>query len=213
MRTSLASIDGADDPVLLAVADAARRYPIPLSAFDDLVDGAEMDVRGCTYSTFADLELYCRRVAGSIGRLSLGVFETRDRATAEPLADDLGVALQLANILRDLDEDLCQGRVYLPAEDLARFGCSVDGGALVGPAELLIAFEAERGLGWLRRGLRLLPLLDRRRATAVRAMAGSYGYLLERIARDPRRVLGRRPSLRPWEKGWVLLRSVVPLFS
>jgi 15-cis-phytoene synthase len=208
IRASLAAIDAAEDPVLVAVADAARRYPIPLSAFADLVDGAEMDVRGASFETFADLELYCRRVGGSIGRLSLGVFETVDRRAAEPLADDLGVALQLGNILRDLDEDLRSGRVYLPAEDLRRFGCTAARGTLEGPADLLVAFEAERALGWLRRGLALLPLLDRRRALAVRAMAGSYRYLLERIAADPRRVLGRRPSLRPWEKGWVLVRSV-----
>src|SRR5262249_40320284 len=89
-----------DDPVLVAVADAAVRYPIPVEAFQDLLDGAEMDVAGAEYATFADLLVYCRRVAGSIGRLSLGVFETHDREQAVRHADHLGVALQLTNILR-----------------------------------------------------------------------------------------------------------------
>ena len=208
IRGELARIDQSEDPVFVAVADAARRFPVPLGAFGDLVDGAEMDARGTTYSTFAELERYCRCVGGSIGRLSLGVFDTSDRAAAEPLADDLGVALQLGNILRDLTEDLAQGRVYLPIEDLQRFGCSAGDGRFDGPAELVVAFEAERGLGWLRRGLALVPLLDRRSAAAVLAMVGSYRVLLQRIAAQPQLALERRPSLRSWEKGLVLVRSL-----
>jgi phytoene synthase len=208
IRAALAHIERSGDPVLLAVADAAHRFPIPLSAFDDLVDGAEMDARGCTYETFAALEQYCRRVAGSVGRLSLGVFMTTDRAAAEPLADDLGVALQLGNIVRDVSEDLALGRVYLPREDLTYFGCTQRGGRFAGPVELVVAFEAERALGWLRRGLALVPLLDRRSAAAVLTMAGSYRLLLERIAADPFIVLERRPSLSTPQKGWVLARSL-----
>ena len=83
-------------------------------------------MRGTVYQTWADLEHYCRCVAGSIGRLSLGVFGSADPAAAAPLADALGVALQLTNILRDIREDLGNGRVYLPAEDLAQFGCTLD---------------------------------------------------------------------------------------
>jgi len=198
-RAELAQIERSDDPVLFAVADAARRYPIPLDAFDDLVDGAEMDVRGTTYATFAELEPYCRRVAGSIGRLSLGVFDCSDRERGAPLADDLGVALQIGNILRDVGEDLANGRVYLPREDLERFGEQL---------ELVVAFEAQRGLEWLHRGLQLVTLLDRRSTTAVLAMAGKYRVLLERIAAEPSLVLNGRLSLRPWEKGLVLARSL-----
>jgi phytoene synthase len=208
VRLQLGELQDAEDPVLAAVADAARRYPIPLGAFADLVDGAEMDARGHDYATFADTELYGRRVAGSIGRLALGVFETTDRAAAEQLADELGVALQLTNILRDVSEDVRAGRAYLPTEDLDRFGCHVADGKIDGPAELLIAFEAQRGLGWLERGLTLVPLLDRRSAACVLAMAGSYRRLLERIAARPELVLGGRPSLRRWEKGWVLAQSL-----
>jgi len=208
VRAQLERLDGEDEPVLVAVADAARRYPIPLDAFGDLVDGAAMDARGHIYATFADTELYGRRVAGSIGRLALGVFETEDRASAERLADDLGVALQLTNILRDLSEDVRIGRVYLPTEDLYRFGCHVANGRIEGSVELLVAFEAQRGLGWLERGLTLVPLLDRRSAACVLAMAGSYRRLLERIAASPEVVLGGRPSLRRWEKGLVLAQSL-----
>ena len=167
-----------------------------------------MDARGHTYATFADTELYSRRVASSIGRLALGVFETTDRAAAEQPADDLGVALQLTNILRDITEDVRVGRVYLPAEDLFRFDCHVADGRIEGPAELLIAFEAQRALGLLESGLTLVPLLDRRSAACVLAMAGSYQRLLERIAGRPEVVLGGRPSLRRWEKGWVLAQSL-----
>lgn len=208
VRAELDNLDDSSDPVFAAVADAARRYPIPLAAFGDLVDGAEMDVRGTEYATLADTELYGRRVAGSIGRLALGVFETTDRATAERLADELGVALQLTNILRDIREDVRIGRVYLPKEDLLRFGCHVTGGRIEGPAELLVAFEAQRALGRLELGLTLVPLLDRRSAACVLAMAGSYRRLLERIAVRPELVLDGRPSLRRWEKGWVLAQSL-----
>ncbi len=121
------------DPVLIALADAGRRFPIPLAAFGELIDGCEADVRGTSYATFDDLHHYCRCVAGSIGRLSLGVFGTRDVATAAPLADALGVALQLTNILRDIREDFGTGRVYLPAEDFKRFGTELRPNGSGGP--------------------------------------------------------------------------------
>jgi phytoene synthase len=208
VRTQLEQLPHSDDLVLTAVADAARRYPIPLDAFDDLVTGAEMDVRGHDYATFADTELYGRRVAGSIGRLALGVFETSEREEAERLAEELGVALQLTNILRDLSEDLANGRRYLPTEDLNRFGCTAVDGRIDGPTDLLVAFEAQRALNKLERGLTIVPLLDRRSAACVLAMAGAYRRLLERIATHPELVLQRRPRLRRWEKGLVLAQSV-----
>jgi phytoene synthase len=198
-----------DDRVLAALADAAARYPIPLAAFGELIDGAEMDVRGRTYSSFPELVEYCRCVAGSIGRLSLGVFEADDRERASSLADDLGVALQITNILRDLREDTSCGRRYLPEEDLERFGCRIDAGRMEGPVELVVAYEAERGLAWFERGLELVPLLDQRSAACVLAMAGAYRRLLERIASNPARVLDGRISLRRSEKLWVLARSLV----
>jgi 15-cis-phytoene synthase len=207
-REALGRSEESDDPVLVAIADAAGRFPIPLDAFGDLVDGAELDARGAAYETFADLERYCRCVAGSIGRLSLGVFDCSDREAGSRLADDLGVALQIGNVLRDVGEDAANGRVYLPREDLERFGCEARDGVFEGPLELVVAFEAERGLGWLRDGLALIPLIDRRSASCVLAMAGKYRRLLERIAADPTVVLRERLSLRPWEKGLVLARSL-----
>jgi 15-cis-phytoene synthase len=209
VRARLRERDGRDDSVFVALADAAGRYPIPLEAFFDLVEGAEADALGTHYETFSELERYCRCVAGSIGRLALGVFETSERTRAERLADDLGVALQLGNILRDLRQDLRRGRVYLPAEDLARFGCTIAGDRLEGDAELVVAFEAERALGWLERGLEIVPLLDRRSGLAVLAMTGSYRRLSERIANDPALALAGRASLPKWEKRLVLARSLV----
>lgn len=197
------------DPVLLAMADAARRFPIPLGAFADLVDGVEMDVRGARYRSFEDLVGYCRRVAGSVGRLSVGVFGASDPALASRLGDDLGVAMQLTNILRDVREDRAMGRVYLPAEDLEAFGCPPD--PLDAPPEALgavLRFEASRARGWFAGGLRLLPLLDRRSAACVEAMTGIYRRLLDRIERAPTEVLRRRLSLPAWEKAWVATRSL-----
>jgi phytoene synthase len=225
--------DGAaDDLVLVALADAANRFDIPLAAFGELIDGCEADVRGTTYRTFDDLLHYCRCVAGSIGRLSLGVFGTADVATAAPLADALGVALQLTNILRDIREDYLGGRIYLPAEDFERFGCSLGNGALQpGAAEhgsgqhgsgqhgpgngadgdklaALVEFEAERAGAWYAKGLTLIPLLDWRSAASAGAMAGIYHRLLERIAATPGAVLERRMSLSPQEKALVAARSL-----
>jgi 15-cis-phytoene synthase len=208
-----------DDPVLCALDDAASRLPIPLSAFGDLVDGCEMDVTGRTYQDLGELVGYCRCVAGSIGRLSLGVFDPRltpdEAAAASELADALGVALQLTNILRDVREDYGTGRVYLPARDLAMFGCELaarpDGtldpcdGAL---AEV-IRFEAARAWGWYDRGLPLLDVLDRRSAACCAAMAGIYRQLLERIAADPRQVMVGRLSLPRRDKLQVAARALV----
>ena len=197
-----------DDPILVALRDASSRFPIPLEAFGELVDGVAMDVRGESYETFADLLPYCRRVAGAIGRLSLGVFETPDREAATQHADDLGVAFQLTNILRDVREDLDRGRVYIPAEDLERFGCRLEPEQIAGPVDDLIRFEADRAGAWFDAGLRLLPLLDRSSAACVGAMAGIYRRLLGRIERRPELVLRGRLSVPTWEKGWVAVKSL-----
>jgi phytoene synthase len=207
-RAALHPIAPGDDPVLLALADAAARYPIPLDAFDDLVDGAEMDLEPRPYETFDDLVRYCRCVAGSIGRLCLGVFETSDRARADTLADDLGVAFQLTNILRDVGEDRESGRVYLPQEDLRRFGCDLGPDGPSGPFDRLVRFEAGRAEQWYAHGLQLLDIVDRRSASSVGAMAGVYRTLLRRIERDPEAVLSTRVSLTKWQKGLIAARSL-----
>jgi len=197
------------DAVLVAIDDTCRRYPVPPEAFDDLIAGAEMDVRGAAYATFDELRLYCSRVGGSIGRLSVGVFGARERERALDLADRLGIAFQLTNILRDVGEDLAAGRIYLPQEDLDAHGVELAELPPRGRFADLVRFEAERAERWYDDGLALLPLLDRGSAASVSAMAGAYRRLLRRIEREPDAVLTRRVSLPPWEKGWVAARSLV----
>jgi phytoene synthase len=201
----------ADDLVLLAVHDAAQRFPIPVEAFGEIVEGCVADVNGTSYTTWDELQHYCRCVAGSVGRLTLGVFGAADQAQAAPLADALGVALQLTNILRDIREDYDNGRVYLPADDLDRFGCRLDAQTAPQPSpELarLVGFEADRARSWYGRGMQLIPMLDRRSAASAGAMAGIYRRLLERIAATPQEVLQRRMSLSTGEKISVAVRSL-----
>jgi 15-cis-phytoene synthase len=204
----------ADDPVLLALADVERNFPVPILAFGELIDGCVADVRGTSYQSFDDLLYYCRCVAGSIGRLSLGIFGARSDAgpTAEAieLADSLGVALQLTNILRDIREDHQNGRVYLPAEDLAKFDCdpaTLDQSASPGFARL-VEFEAERARDWYATGWKLLTRLDRRSAACTGAMAGIYRRLLDRIAAEPAAVLRGRISLSGREKATVAVKAL-----
>ena len=198
-----------DDLVLVALADAISNYPIPIAALDDLVTGCEMDCRATRYTTFTELSEYCRCVAGSIGRLSVGVFGSQDERRAPGLADTLGIGLQVTNILRDIVEDReVMGRVYLPAEDLARFGCAADA---TGPLDALIElvrFEAGRARDHYREGLKLLDILDRRSRACVSAMAGIYARLLDRIEHEPLAVLDHRVSLPTWEKAWVAAVSL-----
>jgi phytoene synthase len=214
IRSALGHLDATTDPVLVAVADAARRYPIPLGAFAELVDGVEMDVTGRRYATFEDLVGYCRCVAGSIGRLCLGVFGSRPDPEAPGYADALGIALQQTNILRDIREDLTNGRVYLPQEDLDRFGVELvldEHGALMdkdGGLAALIRYSAQRARSWYADGLRLVPLLDRRSAASAAAMSGIYRRLLERISAQPELVYDRRLALSGWEKAGVAARAL-----
>ncbi len=203
-----------DDPVLLALADTGRNFPVPVQAFGELIDGCVADVRGTHYETFDDLLYYCRCVAGSIGRLSLGIFGTSgDPEEASRLADSLGVGLQLTNILRDIREDYANGRVYLPAEDLAKFDCDP---TTLGPDNRtqspaftkLVEFEAERARDWYATGMQLLPMLDRRSAACTGAMAGIYRRLLDRIAAQPAAVLRGRMSLSAGEKAVVAVKAL-----
>ncbi|MGH9101416.1 MAG: phytoene/squalene synthase family protein [Acidimicrobiales bacterium] len=210
VRRDLAGLPGrGDDPVLVALHDAANRFPLPMGAFQELVEGCEMDVRGQAYGTFDELVGYCTHVAGSIGRLSLGVFGASRPSEATARADSLGVALQLTNVLRDIVEDRDRmGRVYLPKQDLERFGLGTD---LGGPPEALgalVLLVARRARGYYDEGLGLLPLLDGRSRACTAAMAGIYRRLLARIERCPASVLAGRVSLPPWEKAWVAARSL-----
>ena len=225
VRASLHRPPDPADPVLVAVTDAATRYPIPMGAFEELVDGVEADVRmdavpdgtAGFYATFDDMVGYCRNVAGSVGRLCLGIFGSRPHPEAAHYADALGIALQQTNILRDIREDLQNGRVYLPREELHRFGVELvldEHGVLVdktgGLAEF-IRFGAARARDWYAEGLRLVPLLDRRSAACATAMAGIYRKLLDDIGAEPSSVYHQRRSLSGRQKAAVAVRALAGL--
>ncbi|WP_420824673.1 presqualene diphosphate synthase HpnD [Streptomyces spiramenti] len=211
--------DDATDPVALALADAADRFPIPLDGLDELIDGVLMDVHGRSYETWEELRDYCRCVAGAVGRLSLGVFGTVPGAPgaerAPQFADTLGLALQLTNILRDLREDAAEGRSYLPEEDLRAYGCT-DGFDRSQPQrgadfDGLVRFQVHRARRLFADGYRLLPMLDRRSGACVAAMAGIYHRLLDHIAADPAAVLRGRVSLPAPQKALVAVRGLAGL--
>jgi phytoene synthase len=209
----------AADPVMVALADAGKRLPVPLVAFDELIDGCLADVNQARYETWDDLYYYCRCVAGSVGRLSLGVYRG-DRGAPSgqqaKMADDLGIALQITNILRDVVEDFRNGRVYLPAEDLAKFGCELVPGqdepfgdpAWQARFASLVEFEAARARDWYGSGMRLLATIDWRSAACTGAMAGIYRRLLEKMAARPHAVLEGRMSLPGKEKALVAVRAL-----
>lgn len=221
VRKSVDTLDTAGDPVLVAVSDAARRYPVPLEAFGELIDGVQADVDHAEYTTFDELVVYCRQVAGSIGRLCLSIFAPRRSSQTVEIrrlsgyADQLGIALQQTNILRDIREDLQGGRIYLPRDDLARFGTSLrmdeyqnladDDGRLAA----LLRHASARAGDWYALGMRLLPYLDRRSAACCGAMAGIYRDLLRRINDNPTLVYDRRLSLSGWQKARVAAGALI----
>ena len=190
--------------------EALRPYAIPSAPLTDLVDGALMDCEGARYETWEDLREYCRRVAGAVGIACLSIFEPRERARAEPLAETLGIALQQINIMRDVAEDWTLGRVYLPADERARYGVSEDdiGAGRMGPEwRALMDHQAARAEALLAEGLKLLPLLDRRSAMCVRSFAGIYRGLLSQMRARDYDVFRERPRLSPLAKA----RSVAAL--
>jgi 15-cis-phytoene synthase len=211
-----AELDEAD-PVLVALHDAAAAFPIPMPAFGELIDGCLADVSQATYQTFDDLLWYCRCVAGSIGRISLGIYGFTEPEKQFKMADDLGVALQLTNILRDVREDFLNNRIYLPKEDLEKFGIEFapfgapepfPAAAMQARFANLVEFEAGRAREWYASGLRLLATIDRRSAACTGAMAGIYRRLLERIAKNPHAVLDGRMSLPGSEKALVAAQAL-----
>lgn len=199
------------DPVIVALADAHARFSLPLDALAELIDGVRMDVLGMSYESFDELLGYCRHVAGTIGRLCLAIFGARELERARSLADDLGVAMQLTNILRDLREDAGNGRLYMPREDLIRYHLSTDGHfeGEEGQLDAFVRFQVRRAGEWFDRGLELVPLLDRRSGACVLAMTNIYSRLLRRIEADPQRTSSERVSLPIWEKLWVAASSVL----
>jgi 15-cis-phytoene synthase len=168
------------DAMLVALADARRRYPIPDDALRALVDGGLQDVGQQRYANFEQLYAYCQKVAGAVGVACVAVYGSDDVARAERL----GIALQLINIMRDVREDWELGRVYIPQDELASFGVTEDDiaqGRVTDSWRALMTFHAERARAYLQDGLGLLRTLDGRSALCVSTFAGLYRATLERI--------------------------------
>ena len=196
-------------PILPAFADTIRRYRIPPRYFHDLISGVEMDLTEMRYSTFGRLREYCYRVAGTVGLTCLHVFGFDD-SPAPDLAERLGIAFQLTNILRDVSSDLAMGRVYLPAEDLTRFGCSAEElsrGVVTASVRELLRFEAERAWRFYAEGSRLLPLVHADSRAALWALTRIYSALLVRIEQRDFDVFSSRVRLTATEKAGILLRA------
>lgn len=200
----------ADDPIAPAVLDTIRRYAIPIEYLTAVIDGVEMDLHGTRYETFTELEQYCYRVASVVGMACIHVWGFRSSKAIE-LARRCGIAFQLTNILRDLKEDAQRGRVYLPAEDLRRFGCTaeqLERGEANARFEALMQFEIARCEQFYAAADELEPLLGQDGRRVLRAMTLTYRKLLGKIKRRPSDVLRHRVALAAWEKFAVAARAI-----
>ena len=196
-----ASLDGSPNggAMLVALADARRRYAIPADALEDLVDGGVQDTVQRRYADFGDLLGYCRRVAGAVGVACVAVYGSDERERAETL----GVALQLINIIRDVREDWELGRVYLPQDELAAYDVleeDIAAGRITAQWKTLMAFQASRSRAYLEEGLPLLGSLDARSAACVSTFAGLYRATLDRIEARGFDVFGGSVRLSPLTK-------------
>ncbi len=194
---------------LRAFRDAVTRYSIPPRYLHDLISGTEMDLSIASYATFEMLREYCYRVAGTVGLCCTHVFGFTDPRALE-LAEKLGIAFQLTNILRDIRADYEMGRVYLPDEDLRRFGCHVAdlSGPVTPPVRELLAFEASRAWQFFDEGGELLQLIDEDSRPALWALARIYSGILEEIeARGYDVFAAEKVRLSTAYKVWVMLRA------
>jgi 15-cis-phytoene synthase len=184
-------------PVSRALADNVRRFNIPQRYFEEVIDGVEMDLTRKRYATFAKLSLYCRRVASAVGLICIEIFGYRNPAT-RVYAERLGLAFQLTNILRDVREDAARDRIYLPLEDLARFGVSeqeILQSAYTPGFNQLMEFEAARARQFYQEAAAALAPEDKSAMVAAEGMRLIYSALLERISRSGYRVFDRRLSV------------------
>jgi 15-cis-phytoene synthase len=199
-----------------AFHDTATRYRIPREYFYDLMSGAEMDLTTDRYATFDLLRRYCYCVAGTVGLCCTHVFGFRDPAALE-LAPKLGIAFQLTNILRDVPEDFAMGRVYLPQEDLDRFGCTdsdIQAHAASAAFARLMRFEADRAWEFYRQGVRLQELISADSRAALWALIQIYSGILKKIESIHYDVLAKpHPRLSAIEKAWIMVRGGTGLFS
>jgi phytoene synthase len=186
-----------------------RRFDLPRQAFEDVIDGVAMDLDTTRYQTFDDLFEYCRRVASAVGMICLRIFGSRGPGATD-YALNLGVALQLTNILRDVKPDLERGRVYLPLDDLRAHGCTVDdlaAGVVTEPVRRLIAFECRRARDFYQRAKDALPPEDRRRLVAAEIMRAVYFETLRRIERNGHDVFTARARVPRPRQAIIALRQ------
>ncbi|MCX5903984.1 MAG: phytoene/squalene synthase family protein [Proteobacteria bacterium] len=204
-----AAYDGASltDDVLLAFQDTIHRYAIPREYFDELIEGMRMDLSINSYETFDELYQYCYRVAGVVGLIMLKLFGSSSPA-AEARAVDLGVAMQLTNILRDIKEDCERGRIYLPRDELQRFGVSDDGlrdGIVDDKFKTLMSFQISRARDYYRRSAAGISMIaDRRSRLVVCAMKDIYGAILRAIEKNRFDVFSIRAHVTTREKLMLL---------
>jgi len=197
--------DSPQHPVAQALVPVVREFALPEEHFQAIIDGMAMDLVQTRYLDFAALELYCHRVAGVVGLLSAEIFGYSNPST-RGYARDLGIAFQLTNICRDVGEDARRGRIYLPQEDLAKFGVAPSSilRAEHSPAfSGLMAFEFARAREWYGKAMAQLPAEDRKAQRTGLVMAAIYRTLLDEIERDGYRVLDRKTSLTPVRKLWI----------
>ncbi len=200
-----------EEPVTQRLRQVVRAYPIPRAALEEILNGVEMDLDRTGYETFDELYSYCYRVAGAVGLCCIEIFGYSD-PRARDYAVNLGVALQLTNILRDLHADARQGRIYIPAEDLRRFGVTPDDlrlGRYTPEFVELMEFEARRARSFYRRAWELLPEVDARRLFAAEIMGRIYFALLRAIEARRYRVFDERISVRVSRRLAIALRCWV----
>ncbi len=198
-------------PVARALQPVVGEFGLLQSQLQTVIDGMAMDLDVTRYLDFAALEGYCDKVAGVVGTMSAQIFGHADGRTLD-YARDLGIAFQLTNIVRDVGEDARRGRIYLPQDELARFGVassSVLRGEMSDSFRALMEFEVARARSWYERALAQLPDADRCAQRPGLIMAAIYRTTLDEIARDGYRVLDRRLSLTPLRKLWIACRTAL----
>lgn len=216
LREQLDDLGQYTDPRCRALGRATKRYPIPLEAISELVDGVTHDVAEITYKTNAETIDYCDKVAGTIGRLCVSVMCTNERQLASALAHKMWVGMQLVNIIRDVTEDQSLGRSYISYECFTAFGLEElwHSAAPIMPTPAFAALIRDRcreADEYLADGLCCLPLLGPRSAAAMAGMAGVYQRLLRAIANDPLAVLQHSVRLSTHEKRATVARAVLGL--
>lgn len=199
-------------PIAVALAEVIRRFGIPPEYFERLITGVEMDLRRARHETFEELRVYCERVASVVGLISVRVFGCRHPA-ADEYATSLGIALQLTNILRDLRPDGERGRVYLPRDELRRFGCSEESllaGRTGEPFRMMMAFQCGRAREFYERAARAgRESKEEKKLLPARIMGRVYRNVLDEIQRSPESVFTRRISVPLSRQIWTAARCLV----